>query len=329
MRLHRSGSAGDGAKGTYRMRGVEDLNGALHGLMAEDKGLHIIGEDILDPYGGAFKVTKGLSSTFSDRVIAAPISEAGMVGFATGMAVRGKPVIAEIMFGDFLTLASDQLINHASKIEWMFNGAVQVPLVVRTPMGGGRGYGPTHSQSLEKHFCGIPGLTVLAAHQFSSPGALLREACEMRSPVLFIEHKVMYPKLVEPSRLPRFDKPDLLVLSYGGMGEACVRAAERLSEEEELQVEVVLIERLSPFDDAKVHEAAGRCQRLLAVEEGVQGWGFGSECARAVLETGLPGVMLKTLAAPAHPIPNCREWEASILPNEQRISEALLDLFGA
>jgi acetoin:2,6-dichlorophenolindophenol oxidoreductase subunit beta len=311
------------------MRVVEDLNGALHGLMAEDAALHVIGEDILDPYGGAFKVTKGLSSAFPDRVMTAPISEAGIVGFATGMAMRGKPVIAEIMFGDFLTLATDQLVNHASKIEWMFNGAVQVPLVVRTPMGGGRGYGPTHSQSLEKHFCGVPGLTVLAAHQFSSPGALLREACEMRSPVLFVEHKVAYPKLVEPDRLPRFESPDLIIVSYGGMADACVRAAERLGAEEELQVEVTLIERLSPFDDAKVHEAAERCGRILAVEEGAAGWGFGSECARAILERGMPNVVLKTIAAPPHPIPNSRPWELEMLPNEGRICEALLALLEA
>jgi pyruvate/2-oxoglutarate/acetoin dehydrogenase E1 component len=310
------------------MRVVEDLNRALHGLMADDAALHVIGEDILDPYGGAFKVTKGLSSAFPDRVMAAPVSESGIVGFATGMAMRGKPVIAEIMFGDFLTLATDQLVNHASKIEWMFNGAVQVPLVVRTPMGGGRGYGPTHSQCLEKHFCGVPGLTVLAAHQFSSPGSLLRDAVEMRSPVLFVEHKITYPKLVDPGRLARFEKPDVVVLSYGGIAEACVRAAERLRAEEELQVEVVLVERLSPFDDAKVQEAVARCPRVLAVEEGAAGWGFGSESARTILESGIPGVF-RTLAAPGHPIPNARPWELAILPNEQRIAEALLELLEA
>src|SRR5215204_2965259 len=116
MRSHRCRSARNSTKGTCRMRVIEDLNETLHGLMAEDDGLHVIGEDILDPYGGAFKATKGLSSKYPDRVITAPISEAGIVGFGTGMAMRGKPVVAEIMFGDFLTLASDQLINHASKL---------------------------------------------------------------------------------------------------------------------------------------------------------------------------------------------------------------------
>ena len=130
--------------------------------MTADERVILMGEDILDPYGGAFKVTRGLSSAFPDRVLAAPISEAGMVGAAAGMALRGLRPGVEIMFGDFLTLAADQLINHIAKFRWMYNDQVRVPLVVRTPMGGRRGYGPTHSQTLEKLFLGIPGLTVLA-----------------------------------------------------------------------------------------------------------------------------------------------------------------------
>ena len=134
----------------------------------------ILGEDVLDPYGGAFKVTRGLSTAFPERVQTTPISEAGIVGVAAGMALRGLRPVVEIMFGDFITLAADQLVNHAAKFRWMYNDQVRVPLVIRTPMGGRRGYGPTHSQTLEKLFLGVPGLKVLAptAHRRSRRAAL-------------------------------------------------------------------------------------------------------------------------------------------------------------
>ena len=114
--------------------------------------MYLIGEDMLDPYGGAFKVTKGVSSKFPERVITTPISESAIIGLGTGMAMRGMLPVVEIMFGDFLTLCTDQIVNSATKFPLMYKDRVAVPLVIRTPMGGGRGYGPTHSQSLEKMF---------------------------------------------------------------------------------------------------------------------------------------------------------------------------------
>lgn len=311
------------------MRVVEELNCALHELMRADASLHIMGEDILDPYGGAFKVTKGLSTAFPQRVLTTPISEAAIVGFATGMAMRGKPVIAEIMFGDFLALTMDQLLNHASKAAWMFNDALIVPMIVRTPMGGGRGYGPTHSQSIEKHFCGMPGLTVLAVNQYMSPAMLLKRAYELRSPVLFIENKVMYSTLVEPGKLPTHSKPDLVMVTYGGVAKACVGAAARLAKEEEILADVICIEQLSPFDRAPLQVALGKCGRILTVEEGSEGWGFGAECARVLLEAGARDVIMRSVAAAPHPIPNSRDWEMQALPGEQRILEAALALVAA
>ncbi len=145
-----------------RLTYLESLRTSLHAILEQDPRAVVLGEDILDPYGGAFKVTQGLSTRFPDRVFTTPISEAAIVGVSVGLALRGRHPIAEIMFGDFVTLAADQLINHAAKYAAMYNGRVRVPLVVRTPMGGGRGYGPTHSQSLERLFLGIPHLTVLA-----------------------------------------------------------------------------------------------------------------------------------------------------------------------
>ena len=141
---------------------LESLNSALHHAFSDNKNVYLLGEDVLDPYGGAFKVTRGLSTSYPDRVLTTPISEAGIVGVAAGMALRGLRPVVEIMFGDFVSLIADQLINHITKFRWMYNDQVRVPLVIRTPMGGRRGYGPTHSQSLEKLYLGVPGLCVVA-----------------------------------------------------------------------------------------------------------------------------------------------------------------------
>ena len=131
---------------------IDSLNSALITALEKDEHVLIFGEDILDPYGGAFKVTRGLSSSFPDQVFTTPVSEAGIVGVASGLALRGFRPVVEIMFGDFVTLAADQVINHAAKFRYMYNDQVNVPVVIRTPMGGRRGYGPTHSQTMEKLF---------------------------------------------------------------------------------------------------------------------------------------------------------------------------------
>ena len=172
---------------------LESLRQSLHTLLEHDPAAVVLGEDILDPYGGAFKVTKGLSTRFPDRVRTTPICEATIVGMSVGMALRGLHPIAEIMFGDFVALAADQIVNHAAKYAAMYNGRVSVPLVIRTPMGGGRGYGPTHSQSLERLFFGIPHLKIVAASHLHDAGALLRQAVADPEPVIFVEHKLLYP----------------------------------------------------------------------------------------------------------------------------------------
>ena len=149
---------------------LESLRRSLHEILEQDPAAVVLGEDILDPYGGAFKVTQGLSTRFPDRVFTTPICEASIVGMSVGLALRGLHPIVEIMFGDFVALAADQLVNHAAKYPAMYNGQVAVPLVVRTPMGGGRGYGPTHSQSLERLFFGIPHLKLIAASHAHDAG---------------------------------------------------------------------------------------------------------------------------------------------------------------
>lgn len=308
------------------MRVVESINQALHDLMGADPRLVILGEDILDPYGGAFKVTKGLSSAFPDRVWSTPISEGGIVGMATGLALKGRPAIVELMFGDFSALAADQIINHAAKFRWMYNDQVEVPILVRTPMGGRRGYGPTHSQSLEKHFCGVPGLTVLATNEYADPGGLLRRAFAARSPHLIIENKVMYARpVLGAAALPQMPDADIVIVTYGGCVEPAVVAANTLAAEEEIVTAVVAVEQLSPFPVEQVRSQVGKCTRVVTVEEGSPGWGFGSECARALI-----GQVehFSALTGPDHPIPSSREWEDDVLPGADAIRVACIDLFG-
>src|SRR5680860_185846 len=135
-------------------RCVHALNQSLHELFERRADVLLLGEDLLDPYGGAFKVSQGLSTRWPERVLTTPISEASLVGVTTGLAMRGFRPILEIMFGDFIALGYDQIVNGISKFREMYNDQVELPLVVRLPMGGGRGYGPTHSQSLEKTLLG-------------------------------------------------------------------------------------------------------------------------------------------------------------------------------
>ncbi len=185
---------------------LQSLNRGLHAAMEADTRVHFAGEDVLDPYGGAFKVSAGLSTRFPDRVHTTPISEGAITGLASGMALRGLKPVVEIMFGDFLTLTFDQILNHAVKFGAMYGQDVPVPMVIRTPMGGRRGYGPTHSQSIEKHFCGIAGLKIISPSHVHAPGDLLGHAIASETqPVLFIEYKALYP-------LPLFTGSDSLTV---------------------------------------------------------------------------------------------------------------------
>ncbi len=155
---------------------AEAVREALYEEMDRDKTVFLMGEDI-GIYGGAFGVTAGLQERFgSERVVETPISENSFVGVAVGAAVTGLRPVVEIMFMDFLLLAADQIVNHAAKLRYIYGGQVSVPLVIRTPAGGGRGYGASHSQSLESLFCGVPGLKIVAPSTPRQAKCLLRAA---------------------------------------------------------------------------------------------------------------------------------------------------------
>lgn len=337
---------------------LDSLNQALHQALADDPKAFLLGEDVLDPYGGSFKVTRGLSTTFPDRVLTTPISEAGITGIAGGMALRGMHPVVEIMFGDFITLTADQVINHLTKFHAMYNGQVSVPVVIRTPMGGRRGYGPTHSQTLEKLFLGVPGLTALAPfhlkgpHPLGEPGRLLYETItKLDSPVLFVENKLQYLlKLLTPENLAEYHliettpsneryaptftlslkdapRPQLTLTAYGYMAHLALETLHTLAYEDEIFCELVVPTQLAPFELAPLFQSAQKTGRLLTLEEGTLSLGWGSEVlARAAERLGSDLNRSSRLAARETVIPVAPDLEAEYLPGLPAILSAAREM---
>jgi pyruvate/2-oxoglutarate/acetoin dehydrogenase E1 component len=325
------------------------MGDALRSALEDDERVILLGEDIVDPYGGAFKVTRGLSTDFPDRVRSTPISEGSIAGMSAGLALAGYRPIAEIMFGDFLTLCFDQIVNHISKYEAMYNGKATCPVIIRTPSGGGRGYGPTHSQSLEKHFVGVPHLRVVAASLVHDPQAVLRRLLEQTDPVLYVEHKLLYPlhltlpeagriegdtatEHISESGLPTVSirpvaREDcaITVVAYGYQAELARRVLSRLAVEEEIFGELVVPSEISPLDYEPIEASVAITRNLLVVEEGAEGWTWGSEVA-AQMSARRFGELRRpvaTLASDATVIPSSKSLEATVLMSEDRIEEAI------
>lgn len=319
------------------------LNSSLRKLLASDSRVVLLGEDMHDPYGGAFKVTAGLSSDFSQRVISTPISEAGVVGSSIGLAMAGFRPIAEIMFADFVTLAMDQLYNHAVKFPGMFPDA-EVPLVVRTPSGGRRGYGPTHSQSPENLLAGVPGLTVVFPSHRHQAGVLLERAVlNWPYPTVFFEHKLVYGLACDagayreasadagdaaaalfPTLVSGATHPDLTLVGYGGILPILESVAARLAEDE-LEVEIVVPSLLAPLPRGTLVALLRDRERILTVEEGHAEYGFAASLGAALLEAGHTGRFLR-VGTPPVPVPAARSLEAEVIPSEEYILEKAIAL---
>ena len=337
---------------------LDSLNRGLHQALQDDPRVILLGEDLLDPYGGAFKVSRGLSSAFPDQVLPTPISEAGMTGIAGGMALRGLYPVVEIMFGDFTTLIADQLINHIAKFNGMYSGQVQAPVVIRTPMGGRRGYGPTHSQTLEKHFLGVPGLTVLAPfnlqgdHPLGAPGQLLYDAIvSLDTPALFVENKTQYLlKLLTLNKLSEYalsstsstsgiyapiytlaiksaPPAEVTLAAYGYMAHLALEALHKLAYEHEIFCELVIPTRLAPFELEPLFASVSGTGRLLAVEEGTLSLGWGAEVLARTVEA--LGPRLKNagrLAAQEGVVPASTDLEAACLPGTADIIKRVREM---
>jgi len=333
-------------------RCVQVLNGALAEIFERRDDVILLGEDLLDPYGGAFKVSEGLSDRWPERVLTTPISEASLFGVAAGMALRGRRPIREIMVGDFIALGFDQIVNGISKFREMFDDQVAVPLVVRTPMGGRRGYGPTHSQSLEKLLMGVPGIVVVATSECHDLRALLVSAVDDDRPVFLIENKLMYGR---PNRRPvggyldelrvvetetrypaltfsgsDFEGGAATIVTYGGMLPIVLEAATELILEHEVFCEVVALSQLLPLDLEPVVESVARTGACVTAEEGGLTGGVGAEIAARVQERSWGDLRrpVQRVAANDGVIPAARELENQALPGVRDVVDAVAAVAG-
>ncbi|MEU5507568.1 2-oxo acid dehydrogenase subunit E2 [Streptomyces fungicidicus] len=325
-------------------RVVEALNAALHRLFEERSSLHLLGEDVLDPYGGAFKVTRGLSTRHPERVLSTPISEAGITGVAGGLALAGDQAIVEMMFGDFAALAFDQLLNLISKSVTMYGDRMPMPVVVRCPVGGNRGYGPTHSQSLQKHFLGVPNLALYETSPFHDPYAQLVEGLD-GGPAMLFEDKVLYAQRMfrdgvvdEHHGYALLGGPtgwahvtpvdgaaaDVVLICPGGTAHRALHAA-RLLRARGLVAHILVPARLYPPDLEPVLSLLADARLVAVAEESTEGGTWGAEIAAQVhtrIWARLRAPVL-LLSSADSVVPTAPHLEAGVLLGAVRIADEI------
>jgi pyruvate/2-oxoglutarate/acetoin dehydrogenase E1 component len=319
---------------TYR----DALREALREEMLRDKTIFLIGEDIGRYWGGAFKVTKGLAEEFGDeRVRDTPISESAIIGVAVGAAITGMRPVAEIMFGDLSTLAMDQICNQAAKICYMFGGQTKVPLVIRTPFGAGVNIASHHSQSLEAWFMHTPGLLVAVPSTPYDAKGLLKTAIRGNNPVMFFEHKLLYPVKGEVPEedytIPfgeaevRQEGEDVTVFATLYMVHKALAAAQELRKQG-ISVEVVDPRTLVPLDKEALIKSVKKTGRIVIVTEDCKTAGVSAEIAAIIAEEALDylDAPVKRVAEPDTPIPFSPSLEQFVIPNEKTIIKAVKEI---
>jgi 2-oxoisovalerate dehydrogenase E1 component len=318
-------------------RQVELINSFFREQMVVNDAIVFIGEDIMSPYGGAFKVSKDLSNLKPGRVLSTPISEAAIMGISNGLALNGFKPFAEIMFGDFITLAFDQLVNHASKFHHIFNLKVKCPVVLRTPMGGWRGYGPTHSQTLDKFLIGLDNVTTVAINTLIDPQVIFNQVLKLDHPAVIIENKADYGKRILAHQSKNFvyevngdpfpvirvrpinSDAELTLVTYGGMADMVNAYLEDIFIETDLKVELLVITQISPLNPEQILNSVKKTKRLAVIEEGSAAGGMGSEIIASVMETMNEPITVRRIAALPVPIPSVQSLEHEVLPDKKRI----------
>jgi acetoin:2,6-dichlorophenolindophenol oxidoreductase subunit beta len=309
------------------------LNSAMHVAMELDDKVLLIGEDITDPVGGVFKVSKGLSTKFgTDRVLTTPIAEQGIAGAAIGAALGGYRPVAEIMFFDFTLVSADQLINHAAKLRYMSGGRTPVPITVRTTIGGGR-FGAQHTQSLESLFMHIPGLKVAMPSNPADAKGLLLSCIFDEDPCLFIEHGGLLFTSKAPVPPGDYRVPlgkaavsragtDVSVISYGAWVRECVAVADELAGEG-IEAEVIDLRTLVPLDIECVVGSVARTSRALVVHGATRFCGPGAEIGSLITEAlfGQLRAPVGRLGGAFTPMPFTPELE--VLPTRADIATAI------
>jgi 2-oxoisovalerate dehydrogenase E1 component beta subunit len=317
---------------------LEAINAALHDEMEADERVFCMGEDV-GRQGGAFGATKGLQQRFGElRSIDTPVAEAGIAGVAIGAAMAGRRPVAEMQFGDFVSIAFDQLITCAAKMHYRVGWAV--PMVVRCPNGGGVGGGPYHSQNVEAWFHHHAGLKIVCPATADDAYGLLRSSIRDLNPVVFCEHKFLYRR--EKSEVPtgaggrlvpigkaaiRRPGDDLTIVTYASMVRLATAVADRL-EEEGTSCEVIDLRTLVPFDAETVLESVRRTGKALVVHEDNLTGGFGAEVAAVISQHAFEylDAPVTRVAAIDTPIPFTPVLEREYMPTEDDLLAAARDL---
>ncbi|HWL90085.1 MAG TPA: alpha-ketoacid dehydrogenase subunit beta [Actinomycetota bacterium] len=277
---------------------VTAIRDALHDEMANDERIVLLGEDV-GLRGGVFRISEGWMEEFGEqRVIDTPLAESGIVGVAIGMALHGLLPIAEIQFADFIHPAFDQVLSEAARLRYRSNGDFGVPMVIRTPCGGGIHGALYHSQSIEAFYAHIPGIKVVMPSTPADAAGLLRSAIKDPDPVLFLEHKKTYRaikgEVAEGAYLTpigvadvKREGDDLTCISYGYSLHLCLDAAQRLEEDEDVSVEVVDVRTLAPLDVGTIVDSVRKTSKAMVVYEDNRTYGAGAEIASTIAEHAL------------------------------------------
>ena len=326
-----------GSRAGREMTFVEALNAALHAEMARDERVFLMGEDV-GLIGGIFGVSRGLRERFGEeRVRDTPISEPSFVGMGVGAAIAGMRPIVEIQIWDFVAMTMDQIVNQAAKIRYMLGGRATVPLVIRGPQGGGIRLAAQHSQSLEAWFVHVPGLVVVAPSTPYDAKGLLATAIRDDNPVIFLEHKMLYPTkgpVPDGEYLIPFGKADVkrpgtdvTVVATQVMVQRALGAAQDL-ESDGISVEVIDPRTLVPLDEEAILESVRKTHRLVIVHEAVRRGGFGAEVAAIVTERALDELdaPIVRLGARNVPMPYNDRLEQATIPSREDIVAAVRSL---
>lgn len=341
-RLFRPGGATPpGERDWPSFRGA--INQALREEMRRDPAVFLMGEDIAG--AAPFGVTTGLAAEFGlERVRDAPCSEVAVIGAAVGAALGGMRPVVELQFGDFLSVAIDQLTHQAAMLRYLTGGQARVPLVIRLPCGGGQGAGAQHSQSLYSWFAHVPGIKVALPATAADARGLMRSAIRDDNPVLFFEHKLLYRsrwpvplEFADPEWLVPFGRAsvrrpgrDVTVVASLAMANEAMAAAEELAAEG-VSVEVIDPRTLVPLDTETILASVRKTGRLLAVDEAYLPCGIQAEVVALVTERAFGALRAapRRLGNPGVPVPFARSLEEIVLPDRRRIARAVRELMSA
>ncbi len=325
---------GEKAKSKKAINIVQAVRLALAEEMRRDERVLVLGEDV-GKRGGVFLATEGLYDEFGpERVIDTPLTEAGIVGAAIGMALYGLRPVAEIQFADFIFPAFDQIVNEAAKFRYRSGGQYSVPMVIRAPYGGGIGGGLYHSQSPESYFAHTPGLKVVIPATPTDTKGLLKSAIRDDDPVLFFEPKKIYMSVKEEvPEDPDFTIPigkakllkegkDVTLISYGYMAHVALSAAKK-AQEEGIDVEVIDLRSILPFDRDAILESVAKTGRLVLLNEAPKILSFASELSAFIAERAIEYLLAPIVRVTGFDTPFPYAQEKWYMPDEFRVLRAI------